>query len=139
MNATSTDPAFLFRTLAQTAPVSEPANVKPLMRMEDVVDYIGDDPATQRIVFHLCLDLIITSLPRLRQAVDSGDIPTLKQLAHHTRGSLSMLGLPSLRELGEQIEYHYDDLGAECWRQRCEALYKLLTQLSIELQEHLAA
>ena len=139
MNALACEPTFLFRTLAQAAPVRKGARSEPLMRMENIVEYIGDDPETQRIVFHLCLDLVITSLPRLRQAVDNGDIAALRQLAHHTRGSLSMLGLPSLRELGEEIEYGYNDLGAELWCQRCEDLYELLSQLHVELKECLVA
>ncbi len=141
MNATTYAPPFLLQALDHPATDSHAAicEHEPLMRMENVVEYIGDDPDTQRQVFHLCLDLIVTSLPRMRQAVDSGDINTLRRLAHHARGSLGMLGLPMLRELGEEIEYHYDDLGAQRWSQRCEDLYGLLTQLHQELQERLAA
>jgi HPt (histidine-containing phosphotransfer) domain-containing protein len=139
MNATTYAPSFFFQALAHAAPVPHATEPEPLVRIENVVEFLGDDPETHRQVFNMCLDLIVTSLPRLRKAVDSGDIATLCRLAHHARGSLGMLGLPMLRELGEEIEYHYNDLGAERWNQRCEDLYDLLAQLHLELQERLAA
>ncbi len=110
-----------------------------LMQTENIVEFIGDDPDTQRQVFHLCLDLVASSLPRLRQAVDDGDLATVRSIAHTTRGSLGMLGLPTLQELGEQIEYHDGAAGAESWRQRCEELVHLLSRLQQELTARLAA
>lgn len=139
MNATNYAPSFFLQGLTHTATVPEASEPDPLMQRDKIVEYIGDDPATQRQVFHLCLDLLVTSLPRLRQAVDTGDVATLRRLAHIARGSLGMLGLPTLCELGEDIEYHYNDLGAERWRQRCESLYELLARLQQELQVCVAA
>jgi HPt (histidine-containing phosphotransfer) domain-containing protein len=139
MNAATCTPSTFLQALAQSSPVPLTAYDGPLVRMENVVEYLGDDPEVQRQVFQMCLDLINTSLPRLRTAVDTGDLKTLQRLAHHARGSLGMLGLPMLRELGEEIEYRYDDLGAERWRARCEELYDLLQHLHQELQERLAA
>jgi len=139
MNATTYAPSFFLQGLTHTATVPSAPEPDPLMQRDKIVEYIGDDPETQQVVFHLCLDLIAASLPRLRQAVDKGDVATLRRLAHHARGSLGMLGLPSLCELGEDIEYRFNDLGAERWRQRCEALYGLLSQLQQELQVCVAA
>jgi HPt (histidine-containing phosphotransfer) domain-containing protein len=139
MNATAYAPPFFFQAPARPVPVPIPDGPEPLVRMENVAEFVGDDPETQQQVFNLCYDLLVTSLPRMRQAVDTGDTVTLGRLAHHFRGSLGMLGLPMLKELGEDVEYHHDDLGAERWRQRCEELYNFLTRLHAELREHVAA
>jgi HPt (histidine-containing phosphotransfer) domain-containing protein len=139
MNAIPCAPTFFLQGLTSTATVPSAPEPDPLMQRDKIVEYIGDDPDTQRQVFHLCLDLLGTSLPRLRQAVDTGDVATLRRLAHITRGSLGMLGLPTLCELGEDVEYRYNDLGVERWRQRCEALYQLLARLQQELQVCVAA
>lgn len=87
----------------------------------------------------MCLDLVATNLPQLRQAIATSDVTVLQRIAHHARGSLGMLGLSTLQELGEEIEYHYDDLGVERWRQRCQELYELFEHLQQELQQRLAA
>ena len=107
--------------------------------MDRVAEFIGDDPDTQRQVFDLCLDLVIASLPQLRRAIRQGDMVAAARLAHRARGSLGMLGLPTLKDLGEDIEYRFDELGEERWRQRCEELARLFVELQLELQERLAA
>jgi HPt (histidine-containing phosphotransfer) domain-containing protein len=138
MNTLTYPPSFFFAAPAPVAPAPAPFRGR-LVQMDRVVEFIGDDPDTQRQVFDLCLDLIVTNLPQLRQAIERDDMAAIGRLAHRARGSLGMLGLPMLKELGEDIEYHHDDLGACRWHERCEELYQLFVTLQRELEERLAA
>jgi HPt (histidine-containing phosphotransfer) domain-containing protein len=139
MNTVTNSPSMLLQTPTPAElPAVTDAN-EPLVRMENIVEYIGEDPEVQRQVFHLCLDLVATNLPKFCQAMESGDIATLQCIAHQARGSLGMLGLPMLQELGLEVEYNHENLGTEPWRLRCEALYRLLQHLQQELEVRLAA
>lgn len=139
MNTTTDSRLMPPQTPAPAGPPAVPELNEPLVRMENIVEYIGDNPEVQRQIFHLCLDLVATNLPKFCQAMESGDIATLRQIAHTARGSLGMLGLPMLQELGQEVEYDYENLGVEPWRLRCEELYKLLQNLQQELEVRLAA
>jgi len=111
----------------------------PLIRMENIVEYVGDDEELQHRVLEMCQDLLVKCLPQFRKAMQFGDVATVCRITHYVRGSLGMLGLPAMMELSEEIEYHLDDLGADCWRQRCQGFYGLLRHLQAELQVRLAA
>jgi len=134
--------AFTPSLMLMASPASRTTSTvrqEPLLRIENVVEYVGDDPDTHRQVFELCLDLIVKTLPQLCQAMENKNVQAMQHIAHYTRGSLGMLGLPKLQNLGEEIEYHHDDLSSACWEQRCEELHLLLDQLRQELNDQLAA
>ncbi len=138
MNALTYAPALFLHASAGVNPAPTPKS-RNLVQMDKVAEFIGDDPDTQRQVFDLCLDLIVTNLPQLRKAMEREDTAAVARLAHRARGSLGMLGLPMLKELGEAIEYGYDELGTVRWHARCEELYQLFVALRQELKERLAA
>ncbi len=110
-----------------------------LVQMDQVVEFIGDDPETQLQVFALSLDLINSGLPQMRQAMANGDHAVIQRIAHRARGSLGMLGVPNLQELSNEIEYNCVELGEMGWRKRCERLCEMFTALRRELEERLAA
>jgi len=139
MHATTHVPVLLPQKFVHYVTDGGHAFAQSLVRMDQVVEFIGDDPDTQRQVFNLCLSLIITSLPQLRRAMKNGDLASLRRIAHHTRGSLGLLGVPHLQALGEEIEYRCDELGAERRRQRCQQLCEMLEHLQLELEARLAA
>jgi HPt (histidine-containing phosphotransfer) domain-containing protein len=139
MNVLTYPMPMILPTTGASKPRRVGAARQPLVIMENVVEYIGDDPDIQRQVFDLCLDLLRESLPRLDQAIAKGDVATVRQLAHKARGSLGMLGMPALRELSEDIEYRYDSLGLARWQQRCHELKDMFEDLQLELQDRLAA
>ncbi len=140
MHATSCFPLFFPHPMAGVAAPGQRSKIaEPLIHLDKLTEYVGDDPDTHKQVFDLCLNLVTTSIPELRRAIDVVDAPTVRRIAHHARGSLGMLGLPRLIDVGEDIEYRYDDLGAETWRLRCEELYGIFQHLRVELIDRLAA
>jgi HPt (histidine-containing phosphotransfer) domain-containing protein len=116
-----------------------PAEPETLIRTEALTEYIGDDPVFHRQVFDLCLDALGQTLPTLRRVMEGGDRVAVQKITHSMRGSLGMLGVPRLQQIGEAIEHHYDDLGAERWRQCCAQFQALLEQAQRELRVRLAA
>ena len=119
--------------------VAASAKDEPLVQLENVVEFIGDDPDTHRQVFALSRDLIEATLPELREAMTKGDHPAVCRIAHRARGSLGMLGVPHLQQMTMEIEYNRDELGLAHWRQRCQQLCEMLENLRKELSGYLAA
>jgi HPt (histidine-containing phosphotransfer) domain-containing protein len=110
-----------------------------LVQFEKMAEHVGSDPETQQQVVNLCLQALAAKLPQLRHAISTDDLATIQRIAHYLRGSLGLLGLPALVKLGEDIEYHHEDLGAESWRQRCEQFVELLDRVNRELHQLRAA
>jgi DNA-binding response OmpR family regulator len=124
----------------QPAPPPPPTrDEEPLIQLENVVEYIGNDPEDQQLMFNLCLNVVTEKLPLLRRAMDTGDRLAIQRLAHALRGSLGMLGLPVLLQITEEIEYDHDELGAKVWNERCQQLCQLLDRIHDELRQRHAA
>ncbi len=119
--------------------VSVVEETSPLVQFNKMAEHIGSDPETQQQVVNLCLQALATKLPQLRRAMGTDDLATIQRISHYLRGSLGLLGLPALVKLGEEIEYHHDDLGVDLWRQRCEQFVQLLDRVNEELQQLRAA
>ncbi len=121
------------------APALAGVKVPPLVRFESMVRHVGPDPDTQQQVLKLCLEALAVKLPQMRQAMDRNDQDAIQRIAHYLRGSLGVLGLPNFIELGEDIEYGYQRLGHDTWRQRCDQFLNMLERIHVELQELRAA
>jgi CheY-like chemotaxis protein len=124
---------------APAASISAANDADSLIREEKMAKYVGDDPDAQQYVLDLCWKVLIEKLPKFYKALESGDLEAIQRLAHYMRGSLGMLGLPLLIQLGEEIEYQHDTLGEARWRQCCDQFCKLLERLHQELQQRRAA
>ncbi len=112
---------------------------QPLIRLESLVEHIGDNPATRQELVTLCLAALQESLPRLQQAMNKNDRAAIQGMAHYLRGSLGLLGVPTFIKIAEDVECRHDSLGFEAWRQRCEELCRLLKRIEQELQQLQAA
>ena len=120
------------------APLTVGEEASPLVQFKKMAEHVGADPETQQQVVNLCLQALAAKLPQLRLAIERDDLAAIQRISHYLRGSLGMLGLPALVKLGEEIEYHHDDLGVELWRQRCAQFIHMLDRVNQELQ-HLRA
>ncbi len=138
MNAASDAPLFIPSVIESDA-IAGLAREEPLVRLDQVVEFIGDDPDTHRQVFALSKDLVETTLPELREAMAKDDDATVCRIAHRARGSLGMLGVPHLQQISMEIEYSRDELGLARWRRRCRELCEMLVNLRRELADRLAA
>jgi CheY-like chemotaxis protein len=115
------------------------ASDEPLIQLETMAKLAGHDAGLQQKILKLCADVLSAKLPQLNRAMNKGDRATIERIVHYLRGSLGMLGLPSLIKIGEDIESHYEDLGAQAWRQRCEEFRVLLCRIDHELRQLKAA
>jgi two-component system, sensor histidine kinase and response regulator len=112
---------------------------EPLIRLENMADYVGQDLDLQQKVLDLCVEALTAKMPLLRRAMSKDDRNSIKRIVHYLRGSLGLLGLPTLVKMGEDIECHGETLGVDDWRQRCEQFYALLRRLNQELRQLHAA
>ena len=113
--------------------------VSPLIRLEKVAVLVGHDRELQQKVLNLCAEALAAKVPQMNRAMNKGDRATVQSIVHYLRGSLGMLGLPSLVQIGEDIECRYEVLGKEAWQQRCEEFRKLLRRIEEELRQLQAA
>ncbi|HTB64206.1 MAG TPA: response regulator, partial [Opitutales bacterium] len=127
---------------AKGAEQQSPAQVAEgprLIHYENLAQHVGTDPETQQHVVKLCLEAVTAKLPLFRVAMSAGDITAIKRISHYLRGSLGLLGLPALVSLGEEIEYHHDELGTAVWKERCEEFAAMLERIQGELLQVRAA
>jgi hypothetical protein len=109
----------------------------PLLQPKNLVEFIGPDPAEQRIVLLLCFEDFGRRLPALRVAVATSDGLTIVRTAHFFRGALGLLQLSIILELSLEIEYRRDSLSEEQWRQSCVQFCELMDRVYLELLEYL--
>ncbi len=131
-------------TRAALAPPSKeiPAvadDTAPLVRPENLVAHVGDDPEVQQQIMNLCLETLQVQIPLFRRAIDEGDVTTVQRITHYLRGSLGVLGLPTFIQITEDIECRHQELGDKLWWQRCEDLLQMLKRIELELQQLQAA
>jgi len=127
---------------AAQAPTIKSLKVKkrdPLIRREGMVRHAGQDPALQRQIVRICQEALTERMPILHKAINSDDRVLVKNIAHVLRGTLGMLGLPTLIRISEQLEYEYATLSEARWVMLSEQFYQILLQLNHELRDLTAA
>jgi len=112
---------------------------EPLIQRDGIVRQFGHDPALQQQVVRICREALSQRMPMLLKAINSDDRQMVKNISHALRGTLGMLGLPTLVRISEQLEYQHDTLSEARWVLLSEQFYRILLQLNHELRDLTAA
>ncbi|HVU39053.1 MAG TPA: hypothetical protein VHC95_12020 [Opitutales bacterium] len=77
-------------------------------------------------------------IPRLRQAMSTRDVETVCGLARDLRNTVSVLGLPRLFQMSQDIEYRRQELARPEWDRHCDRFCDLLERVQYNLQRRLS-
>ena len=90
-----------------------------------------------RNFFQVCLRNLSAQVPQLRVAVAQQDQAAARGIARGLRDTVTPLGLPTLFQLGQDIESGRIESDAMAWRGHCDRFCDLLERIQFVLQQKL--